>query len=338
MSFSGDLKGFCDGSRVIAFKPNCYPVSSNIFSSGRIGNCIVVCTDHLIIAVCNLYRWLFYFSIISIACSGKLYFFRIIDDLFILYTSAAALLLCISVGSGGCLYCYSLIVMCMCDRSCLDSEIHRIRKCICILCMIHRCHRYPVIPRRQCAGPACSIHSILKLRRIGFSCFIHIYIIISGIACCIPGKRCGLIRFSRIHAHIWLARYTNTRIDKAKQHLVGIIRAPSSDCIGQCISICNSMRGCLIFVRSSSLIYRKSVVSKISCYISNMSVIISAPYSNRTGNRLISYCIALIDSILPPAYRISPCRQCDPLHTHCHAKRVQGISYKPSRSTSCVVG
>ena len=46
----------------------------------------------------------------------------------------------------------------------------------------------------------------LKLRRIGFSCFIHIYIIISGIACCIPGKRCGLIRFSRIHAHIWLAR------------------------------------------------------------------------------------------------------------------------------------
>ena len=121
-------------------------------------------------------------------------------------------------------YCYSLIVMCMCNRSCLDSEIHRIRKCICILCMIHRCHRYSVIPRRQCAGPVCSIHSILNLRRIGFSCFIHIYIIISGIACCIPGKRCGLIRFSRIHAHIWLARYTNARIDKAKQHLVGIIR------------------------------------------------------------------------------------------------------------------
>ena len=48
-------------------------------------------------------------------------------------------------------------------------------------------------------------------------------------------------------------------------------------------------------------------------YISNMSVIISAPYSNRTGNRLISYCIALIDSILPPAYRISPRRQCDSL-------------------------
>ena len=105
MSFSGDLKGFCNGSRVIAFKPNCYPISSNIFSSGRIGNCIVVCTDHPVVAVCNLYRWLFYFSIISIACSGKLYFFRIIDDLFILYTSAAALLLCVSVGSGGCLYC-----------------------------------------------------------------------------------------------------------------------------------------------------------------------------------------------------------------------------------------
>ena len=135
-----------------------------------------MCIRDSIVAVCNLYCWLFYFSIISIACSGKLYFFRIIDDLFILYTSTAALLLCISVGSGGCLYCYSLIVMCMCDRSCLDSEIHRIRKCICILCMIHRCHRYPVIPRRQCAGPACSIHSILKLRRIGFSCFIHIYI------------------------------------------------------------------------------------------------------------------------------------------------------------------
>ncbi len=148
-----------------------------------------------------------------------------------------------------------------------------------------------------------------------------------------------MIRFSRIHAHIWLARYTNARIDKAKQHLIGIIRAPSSDCIGQCISICNSMRGCLIFVRSSSLIYRKSVVSKIGCYISNMSVIISAPYSNRTGNRLISYCIALIDSTLPPVYRISPCRQCDSClsYTHCHAKRVQGISYNPSRSTSCVL-